>query len=75
MKKSHRMDMLQGPLLKNIILFALPIALSSILQQLFNAADTAVAGRFGSPDALAAVGTNGEIVALIVQRRSNREIA
>lgn len=66
MKKSHQMDMLQGPLLKNIILFALPIALSSILQQLFNAADTAVAGRFGSPDALAAVGTNGEIVALIV---------
>lgn len=44
----------------------LTIALSSILQQLFNAADTAVAGRFGSPDALAAVGTNGEIVALIV---------
>ena len=34
MKKSHQMDMLQGPLLKNIILFALPIALSSILQQL-----------------------------------------
>lgn len=47
-------------------MFALPIAASSILQQLFNSADTAVAGQFGNADALAAVGTNGEIVALIV---------
>lgn len=51
---------------QKILLFALPIAASSILQQLFNSADTAVAGQFGNADALAAVGTNGEIVALIV---------
>ena len=36
------------------------------MQQLFNAADTAVVGSFGSADALAAVGTNTEIIALIV---------
>ena len=38
------LDMLHGPLLKKIIFFALPIAASSILQQLFNSADVAVAG-------------------------------
>ena len=62
----HSLDMLHGSLIKKILLFALPIAASSILQQLFNSADTAVAGQFGNADALAAVGTNGEIVALIV---------
>ena len=60
------MDMLHGPLSKKLILFTLPIALSSMLQQLFSAADTAVVGLFGRPGALAAVGTNTEIVALIV---------
>lgn len=58
--------MLHGPLTGRLILFALPIAFSSMLQQLFNAADTAVVGRFANADALAAVGTNGEIVALLV---------
>ena len=64
--KSADIDMLHGPLTKKILLFTLPIALSSILQQLFNAADTAVVGYFGNKDALAAVGTNAEIIALIV---------
>lgn len=58
--------MLHGPLTGKIILFALPIALSSMLQQLFNAADTSVVGHFADANALAAVGTNGEIVALLV---------
>ena len=47
-------------------LFTLPIALSGIIQQLFNAADTSIVGYFDNAAALAAVGTNGEIVALIV---------
>lgn len=64
--KTADTDMLHGPLTKKILLFTLPIALSSILQQLFNAADTAVVGYFGNKDALAAVGTNTEIIALIV---------
>lgn len=58
--------MLHGPLLGKILLFTLPIALSSMLQQLFNAADTSIVGYLGNSDALAAVGTNGEIIALIV---------
>ena len=58
--------MLHGPLTLKIIVFALPIALSSMLQQLFNAADTSVVGHFADSNALAAVGTNGEIVALLI---------
>ncbi|MCH3951027.1 MAG: hypothetical protein LKE33_08880 [Acidaminococcus sp.] len=57
---------LEGPLFKNIFLFAMPIAASSILQQLFNSADTAVVGRFADMEALAAVGINAEVVALLV---------
>lgn len=59
-------DMLHGPLTKKLLLFTVPIALSSIFQQLFNAADTAVVGIFCEGNALAAVGTNTETVALIV---------
>jgi putative MATE family efflux protein len=57
---------LEGPLFKNIFLFAMPIAATSILQQLFNSADTAVVGRFADMEALAAVGINAEVVALLV---------
>ena len=64
--KATTMDMLHGPLAGKLLLFTLPIALGSVVQQLFNAADTAVVGRFGSESALAAVGTNTEIIALIV---------
>ena len=64
--KISDMDMLHGSLAGKLLLFTLPIALSSMVQQLFNAADTAVAGHFGSANALAAVGTNTEIIALIV---------
>ena len=59
-------DMSHGPLTRKLLLFTLPIALSSMVQQLFNAADTAVVGFFGHESALAAVGTNTEIIALIV---------
>ena len=55
MAKQKSYDMLNGSLLDKIVLFALPLAISSILQQLFNAADLAVVGRFASPEAMAAV--------------------
>lgn len=63
---SENMDMLHGALAKKLLLFTLPIALSSMLQQLFNAVDTCIAGMLGDAGALAAVGTNTEPVALIV---------
>lgn len=71
---SKNMDMLHGSLAKKLLMFTLPIALSSIMQQLFNAADTSVVGYFDNSDALAAVGTNVEIVALIVTLSSGLSI-
>lgn len=72
--KTSEMDMLHGPLSGKLLLFTLPIALSSMVQQLFNAADTAVVGYFGSEGALAAVGTSTEIIALIVTLSSGLSI-
>ena len=62
------MDMLNGPLLGKILIFALPLALSSILQQLFNSVDVAVVGHFAadSAAATAAVGCNGPVINLII---------
>ena len=60
------MDICAGPLFRNIFLFALPIILSGMLQMLFNAADTAVVGRFGSSTAMASVGSTASLTHLIV---------
>ena len=62
----HNIDMLHGSLLDKILLFALPLAASMMLQQLFNSADVAVVGRFDSPQAMAAVGSNGAAINLMV---------
>lgn len=62
----NNVDMLHGPMLFKILMFSLPLALSSILQLLFNAADTIVVGQFAGSQALAAVGSNGALINLIV---------
>jgi len=59
-------NMLEGSLTKNILRFALPLALTGILQQFFNAADIAVVGRFVGANAMAAVGSNSPVVGLVV---------
>lgn len=59
-------DMLHGSLLDKILIFSLPLAASMMLQQLFNSADVAVVGRFDSPQAMAAVGSNGAAINLMV---------
>ena len=66
MSNKKQMDMLHGSLMDKILVFALPLAASSILQQLFNSADVAVAGKFAGPDALAAVGGNSAVINLLV---------
>lgn len=45
-RKHKEMDMLNGGIVGKLIMFAIPLACSSILQQLFNSADVAVVGRF-----------------------------
>lgn len=60
------MNMLEGPIWNKILLFVLPLAATTILQQLFNAADVAVVGQFVGKHAMAAVGSNAAIVGLII---------
>ncbi len=61
-----KMNMTEGPLLGKLILFTLPVMLSGILQLLFNAADVAVVGQFVGEAAMAAVGSCGALINLIV---------
>lgn len=64
--RSYEMDMTQGSILPKMLLFAVPLILSSVLQLLFNAADVIVVGRFDGENALAAVGSTGALINLIV---------
>lgn len=62
----HEIDMCSGPILPGILKFALPLLLTNVLQLAFNAADTIVIGQFGSGTAMAAVGSTGSLIGLIV---------
>ena len=64
--KSYEMDMCNGPLFGKILLFAVPLMLSGILQLLFNAADIVVVGRFAGSQALAAVGSTSSLINLLI---------
>ncbi|NBK79686.1 MATE family efflux transporter [bacterium D16-76] len=65
-RRSYEIDMTNGPILGKLFRFAMPLALSGILQLLFNAADIVVVGRFAGSQALAAVGSTGALINLIV---------
>ncbi|MBQ6314727.1 MAG: MATE family efflux transporter [Mogibacterium sp.] len=64
--KHRDTDLTRGSILDKVLLFAIPLALTSMLQQLFNAADVAVLGKFASANAMAAVGSNAPVVSLLV---------
>ena len=64
--KRSGINMLEGPLLPNIILYTIPIILTSILQLLFNAADLIIVGRFCGSVSVAAVGATSSITNLMV---------
>ena len=67
--KKHEIDMLHGPIWNKLPRYALPVAATAILEQLFNASDLAVVGNFtgdASTAAVAAVGANSPIIGLIV---------
>ena len=61
-----KIDMTHGSLWDKILMIALPLAASGILQQLFNAADVAVVGRFVGKEAMAAVGANAPVVNILI---------
>ena len=64
--KSNSIDMTEGSIFNKIILFAIPLMLSSILQLLFNAADLVVVGKFAGSESLAAVGSTIALINLLV---------
>ena len=66
LKKSSQMDMLHGPLWGKIFMFTVPLIASGILQQSFNAVDVAMVGRYSTSQAIAAVGSNGPIISILV---------
>lgn len=61
----YELDMCSGSILKKMLVFTLPLMLSSILQLLFNAADIVVVGRFAGDNSLAAVGSTTALVNLL----------
>ena len=65
--KSYTMDMTSGSLAKQVLIFAIPLALSNLLQMLFNAADLVVVSRFAGDNCMAAVGANGPLVNMMVR--------
>ena len=58
--------MLSGSLFRKIMLFAMPLIASGVLQQSFNAIDIAIIGRFSTHQALAAVGSNGPVINILI---------
>ena len=64
-KQKYEMDMCSGPILGKLLLFALPLMCSSILQLLFNAADIIVVGNYAGDNSLAAVGSNSSLINLL----------
>ena len=64
--KKHTVDMTKGSIFRHIIVFALPIMLSGILQSLYNAADMIVVGKFAGKQSMAAVGSTTSAINLLL---------
>ena len=59
-------DLLSGSIWDKMLKFAMPLIAASVLQQLFNATDVAVVGRFAGKLAMAAVGSNAPLIGLLI---------
>lgn len=64
--RAYELDMSQGSIFKNVLLFVVPLILGNILQLLYNAADVIVVSRWAGSNAMASVGATGALSALIV---------
>ncbi|MGL5437862.1 MAG: MATE family efflux transporter [Lachnospiraceae bacterium] len=65
-RRSYEIDMCNGPLFSKLVVFAIPLMLSGILQLLFNAADIIVVGQFAGSKSMAAVGSTSSLINLLV---------
>lgn len=64
-KRRKKVNMLEGNLLENVILFALPVIASGIMQLLFNAIDMVVVGKYSGNASMAAVSSTGALINLV----------
>lgn len=64
--RKNTMDMTQGSIVKNILIFALPLLVGNLFQQLYNLVDTWVIGQTGNDAAFAAVGSVGQIINILI---------
>lgn len=62
----HSTTLTEGPIGKQILAFTLPLIMGNLFQQLYNAADTVIVGRFVGDTALAAVGSSGPVINLLI---------
>lgn len=65
-QRNYHIDMSGNNLIQNIFLFSIPLMFTTLLQMLFNAADTIVVGKFSGETALAAVGATGSVTFLMI---------
>lgn len=66
MRQGYRIDPLNGGILKNMLLFAIPTTLTALLQMFFSAADTVILGRFGHENAISAIGVSASLLNMLV---------
>ncbi len=66
MRSKQKIDMTTGPIMKLVLLFALPICIGNVLQQLYNTVDTLIVGNFCGSISLAAVGTSAQPVEMLL---------
>ena len=64
--KSRMTDMTEGPVLRHILLFAVPLMLGNLFQMLYNTVDSVIVGNFVGKQALAAIGSTTMIVNMLV---------
>ena len=65
-EKSTARDMTRGPILQQLVFFALPLMLGNVFQMLYNTVDSIIVGNFVSKQALAAIGSTTVIVNMLV---------
>ena len=66
MSSRKKIDMTTGPIMSNIMLFALPIVLGNILQYLYTTVDTLVIGNYCDHTAIASVGTSSQPIEVLL---------
>ena len=66
MNRRTQVDLLHGPIMKSLVLFMIPIVISNIFQQFYNAVDTAIVGNFLGETSLAAIGSCSAVFEMLV---------